>query len=108
MPSSNAGGSKNPSLQVTEKRNCQQKSKDKRKEMLKNSIKTTYNALIPSHTDIRSSCTLGLEVSKVDGKTSVSKRPMHFLRNGCKGSNSVASLHTIRLMYKLEPGYTWP
>ena len=64
--------------------------------MLKLDIQITYNALIPSHTDIRSSCTLGLEVSTVDGKTSVSKRPMHFLRNGCKGSNSVASLHTIR------------
>lgn len=52
-----------------------------------------YNDLIPSHMDTRSSFALGLEVSGVGGKTSVSKKPINFLSKGCKGSNSVTLLH---------------
>lgn len=47
--------------------------------------------------DIRSNCTLGLEVFKVDGNTSFSKKPMNFLSIGCKGSKSVALLCMKRI-----------
>lgn len=53
---------------------------------------TSYNDLIPSHKDKRSSCTLGLSIWEVDGRTSVSRKVINFLSKGCKGSKSVAIL----------------
>lgn len=41
---------------------------------------------------MRSSCTLGLNTSEVDGKISASRKPIYFLNKGCKGSRSVALL----------------
>lgn len=95
MPSSNAGGSKNPSLQNKQRKKYQQNNREENN-FLRFEVTCTasYSALIPSQTVVRSSCTLGLDVSTARGNTSVSKRPMHFLSKGCRGSKSVALLHT--------------
>lgn len=53
---------------------------------------TSYNDLIPSHIDKRSSCTLGLSILEVDGRTSISRKLINFLSKGCKGSKSLAIL----------------
>lgn len=55
--------------------------------------------------DTRSSFNLDLEVPRVDGKTSFSKKPKNFFSKGCKGSNSVTLLRTKRIMKKLDPGF---
>lgn len=69
-------------------------TKKREGDSFKSRLKTTapYNALIPSHTVTRSSCILGLELSELVGKTSVSRSIMHFLSKGCKGSKSSALL----------------
>lgn len=95
IPSSNAGGSKSPSLE------------HQMEHHISISINTvdymciiqlrqnaSYKDLIPCHMVVRSSCTLGLLLLVVDETTSVSKKPMYLLSKGCKPSNSDASLHT--------------
>lgn len=52
---------------------------------------------MPIHKEARSSGGLGVEDSKADGKASASKQAINFLSNGCKGSKSVALLHTVKI-----------
>lgn len=41
------------------------------------------------------SCTLGLECSEVDGRTSASRKLIYFRIKGCNGSKSTALLQVI-------------